>query len=64
MGVMKTLARVRENFVWTSMKQDVHHFDDILSHVEKISVKHSRARFATTIISLTTIPANNKRKDS
>ena len=26
MGVMKTLARVRENFVWTSMKQNVHHF--------------------------------------
>ena len=43
MGVMKTLARVRENFVWTSMKQDIHHFVTSCAICQQTKTDHRRS---------------------
>ena len=43
MGVMKTLARVRENFVWTSMKKDVHHFVTTCFTCQQIKTDNRRS---------------------
>ena len=42
MGIMKTLAHIRENFIWASMKQDVHR--DITSCItcQQIKLDHHR----------------------
>lgn len=39
---MKTLARVHENFVWASMKQDVHHYVTSCTTYQQTKYDHRR----------------------
>ena len=43
MGVMKTLARIRENFVWPSMKRGIHQFVTSCATCQQIKTDHRRA---------------------
>lgn len=42
MGIMKTLARIRENFVWASMKQDVYRYVTSCTTCQQTKYDHRR----------------------
>lgn len=63
MGIMKTLARVRENFIWANVKQDVHRYVTNCSTCQQTKYDHRRPPGLVCPLPISTRPWEDLSQD-